>query len=154
MVQGLALILSGFSQNTLSFINDEASSIHGNIRLSSVYISQSGEWRLGGFEVLSSMKDDDAMIYVRLPSTGYVCCRLADFRRGTEASPLNLVDMLLPKSLSLAGTRLNVIHCPQWTHTILEYWSLRFSTAVLLQAIRSARQRTYRQACIKATSDS
>ncbi|KAK3170993.1 hypothetical protein OEA41_003077 [Lepraria neglecta] len=49
--------------NTLSFINDEASSIHGNIRLSSVYISQSGEWRLGGFEVLSSMKDDDAMIY-------------------------------------------------------------------------------------------
>ncbi len=49
--------------NTLSFINDEASSIHGNVRLSSVYASQSGEWRLGGFEVLSSMKDDDAVIY-------------------------------------------------------------------------------------------
>lgn len=49
--------------NTLSFINDEASSIHGNVRLSSVYASQSGEWRLGGFEVLSSMKDDDAIIY-------------------------------------------------------------------------------------------
>lgn len=49
--------------NTLSFINDEALSIHGNVRLSSVYTSQSGEWRLGGFEVLSSMKDDDAAIY-------------------------------------------------------------------------------------------
>ena len=58
-------------QNTLSFVNDEASSIHGNIRLSSVYISQSGEWRLGGFEVLSSMKDDDAIIYVCAPVTDY-----------------------------------------------------------------------------------
>ena len=52
------------SQNTLSFINDEASSIHGNVRLSSIFSSQSGEWRLGGLEVLSSLKDDDALIYV------------------------------------------------------------------------------------------
>ena len=59
-------------QNTLSFVNDEASSIHGNIRLSSVYISQSGEWRLGGFEVLSSMKDDDAIIYVCVPVTDHM----------------------------------------------------------------------------------
>ena len=49
--------------NTLSFVNDEALSIHGKICLSSIFISQSGEWRLGGFEVLSSMKDDDAVIY-------------------------------------------------------------------------------------------
>lgn len=49
--------------NTLSFVNDEAASIHGNVRLSSIYTSQSGEWRLGGFDVLSSMKDDDAVIY-------------------------------------------------------------------------------------------
>ncbi|KAL8785548.1 MAG: hypothetical protein Q9213_003296 [Squamulea squamosa] len=48
---------------TLSFINDEASSVHGNVRLTSVYTSQSGEWRLGGFEILSSMKEDDAIIY-------------------------------------------------------------------------------------------
>lgn len=51
-------------QGTLSFINDEATSIHGNIRLTSVYTSQSGEWRLGGFEVLSSVKDEDAILYV------------------------------------------------------------------------------------------
>ncbi|KAF6224101.1 hypothetical protein HO133_010675 [Letharia lupina] len=49
--------------NTLSFINDEASSIHGNVRLSSIFTSQSGEWRLGGLEVLSSPEDDDALIY-------------------------------------------------------------------------------------------
>ena len=52
------------AQNTLSFINDEASSIHGNVRLSSIFTSQSGEWRLGGLEVLSSPKDDDPLIYV------------------------------------------------------------------------------------------
>ena len=49
--------------NTLAFINDEASSVHGNVRLSSIFTSQSGEWRLGGFDVLSSMKEDDATIY-------------------------------------------------------------------------------------------
>ncbi|CAO1600885.1 Nuclear aminoacylation-dependent tRNA export pathway component [Xanthoria calcicola] len=49
--------------NTISFINDEAFSVHGNVRLTSVYTSQSGEWRLGGFEILSSMREDDAVIY-------------------------------------------------------------------------------------------
>ena len=49
--------------NTLAFINDEAASVHGNIRLSSVYMSQSGEWRVGGLEVLSSLKEDGPVIY-------------------------------------------------------------------------------------------
>ena len=49
--------------NTAAFINDEASSVHGNIRLSSIFVSRSGEWRLGGFDVLSSMKDDEAIIF-------------------------------------------------------------------------------------------
>lgn len=48
---------------TVKFINDEASSIHGAIRAGSVYTSESGEWKLGGFEVLSSLKDDEAIIY-------------------------------------------------------------------------------------------
>ena len=52
-------------QNTLGFVNEEALSVHGNVRTSSIFISQSGEWRLGGLEVLSSMKEDDAVIYVR-----------------------------------------------------------------------------------------
>ncbi|KAL9131048.1 MAG: hypothetical protein Q9217_000934 [Psora testacea] len=49
--------------NTLAFINAEASSVHGNLRLGSVFTSQSGEWRLGGFDVLSSLKEDDPIIY-------------------------------------------------------------------------------------------
>ncbi|KAF3760573.1 ARM repeat-containing protein [Cryphonectria parasitica EP155] len=48
---------------TVKFINDEASSIHGNVRVGSVYTSESGEWKLGGFEILSNVKDDDAIIY-------------------------------------------------------------------------------------------
>lgn len=48
---------------TLKFINDEASSVHGNIRASSVFTSESGEWKLGGLEILSSMKEDDAVMF-------------------------------------------------------------------------------------------
>ncbi|KAJ0352298.1 hypothetical protein COL154_012593 [Colletotrichum chrysophilum] len=48
---------------TVKFINDEASSIHGNVRVGSVYTSESGEWKMSGFEVLSNVKEDDAVIY-------------------------------------------------------------------------------------------
>ncbi|KAI9711080.1 MAG: hypothetical protein M1812_007274 [Candelaria pacifica] len=48
---------------TLKFINDEATSVHGNVRVSSLFTSESGEWKLGGFESLSSMKDEEAIIY-------------------------------------------------------------------------------------------
>lgn len=48
---------------TLKFINDEASSVHGNIRASSIYTSESGEWKIGGLDILSSMKEDDAVIF-------------------------------------------------------------------------------------------
>lgn len=48
---------------TLKFLNSEASSVHGSVRVSSIFTSESGEWKLGGFDVLSSMKEDDAVIY-------------------------------------------------------------------------------------------
>ncbi len=51
-------------QKTIKFINDEASSVHGSLKVGSIYTSESGEWKLGGLEVLSSMKDDEAIIYV------------------------------------------------------------------------------------------
>ncbi|KAG4412261.1 hypothetical protein IFR04_014610 [Cadophora malorum] len=54
--------LFGVAQ-TVKFINDEAASVHGALRVGSIYTSESGEWRVGGFEVLSSMKDDEAIIY-------------------------------------------------------------------------------------------
>lgn len=46
-------------------MNADASSVHGAVRVSSVYTSESGEWRLGGFDILSSMNDEEAVIYVR-----------------------------------------------------------------------------------------
>lgn len=52
------------TQRTVKFINDEASSVHGNLKVASVYTTESGEWKLGGFEVLSNVKDDEAVIYV------------------------------------------------------------------------------------------
>ncbi|KAK4657366.1 Nuclear aminoacylation-dependent tRNA export pathway component [Podospora pseudocomata] len=51
------------TQRTVKFINDEASSVHGNLKVASVYTTESGEWKLGGFEVLSNVKDDEAVIY-------------------------------------------------------------------------------------------
>ncbi|KAL3460753.1 armadillo-type protein [Aspergillus heterothallicus] len=49
--------------STLKFINGDASSVHGAIRASSVFTSESGEWKLGGFDILSSMNDGQAVIY-------------------------------------------------------------------------------------------
>ena len=48
---------------TVKFINSEASSVHGNIRESSIYTSESGEWKVGGLEILSSMNEHDAVIF-------------------------------------------------------------------------------------------
>ncbi|KAG7114878.1 inactive serine/threonine-protein kinase scy1 like [Verticillium longisporum] len=82
---------------TVKFINDEATSIHGNIKAGSVYTSESGEWKLGGFEVLSSVKDDEAVIYTYgslVPDSGrYTPPELA--RSGWDAikkSPHSAVD--------------------------------------------------------------
>ncbi|KAF3047257.1 hypothetical protein E8E11_001566 [Didymella keratinophila] len=47
---------------TLKFINADASSIHGCIRPASVFFGESGEWKLGGFDALSSVKDDDSIL--------------------------------------------------------------------------------------------
>ncbi|EJU03966.1 ARM repeat-containing protein [Dacryopinax primogenitus] len=47
----------------LAFINDAGGSAHGNVRTDSVFVSTTGEWKLGGFEVLSQPKDDQAVLY-------------------------------------------------------------------------------------------
>lgn len=36
------------------------------LRVGSIYTSESGEWRVGGFEVLSNMNDTEAIIYVSI----------------------------------------------------------------------------------------
>lgn len=85
---------------TVKFINDEGASIHGNLKVASIYTSESGEWKLGGFEVLSNVKDDDAVIYSYgslVPDSGrYTPPELA--RNGWDAikkSPHSAVDSYL-----------------------------------------------------------
>ncbi|KAL5506966.1 CEX1 [Sanghuangporus vaninii] len=48
----------------LAFINDHCVSTHGNVRADSIFLSPSGEWKLGGFELLSNAKDDQAVLYI------------------------------------------------------------------------------------------
>ncbi|ORZ18413.1 armadillo-type protein [Lobosporangium transversale] len=48
--------------NVLRFLTVDASFIHGNIRTSSIFTTKSGEWKVGGFEVLSSLKEDQPAI--------------------------------------------------------------------------------------------
>ncbi|XP_006460920.1 hypothetical protein AGABI2DRAFT_69620 [Agaricus bisporus var. bisporus H97] len=47
----------------LTFLNDSCASTHGRICMQSIFISPSGEWKLGGFELLSNIKDDTAILY-------------------------------------------------------------------------------------------
>ncbi|EIW82556.1 ARM repeat-containing protein [Coniophora puteana RWD-64-598 SS2] len=47
----------------LAFINESASATHANVRQNAIFISPSGEWKLGGFELLSNPKDDQAVLY-------------------------------------------------------------------------------------------
>lgn len=53
-------------QVALTFINDSVASTHGSVRPNAIFISPSGEWKLGGFEVLSNPKDDNSVLYVSL----------------------------------------------------------------------------------------
>ncbi|KAH6914204.1 other/SCY1 protein kinase [Coprinopsis sp. MPI-PUGE-AT-0042] len=47
----------------LTFLNDPCSSTHGSVTPTAIFISQSGEWKLGGFELLSNPKEDAAVLY-------------------------------------------------------------------------------------------
>ncbi|CAE6457198.1 N-terminal kinase-like protein AltName: Full=SCY1-like protein 1 [Rhizoctonia solani AG-1 IB] len=47
----------------LAFINDACHSSHGMIRVESILISPSGEWRLGGLDIMSNPTDAAAVLY-------------------------------------------------------------------------------------------
>ncbi|KAI7863000.1 armadillo-type protein [Spinellus fusiger] len=57
------LILWGLYKvaNAIKFINSDCSMVHGSVRTSSLFINKAGEWKLGGFELLCSMKDESPM---------------------------------------------------------------------------------------------
>lgn len=39
--------------------------MHGNIRAASIFTSESGEWKVAGLDITSSMKEDDAVIFTQ-----------------------------------------------------------------------------------------
>lgn len=46
----------------LKFINNDAASVHGNVRVSSIFTTKAGEWKLGGFDLLSNLKEENPVI--------------------------------------------------------------------------------------------
>ena len=53
------------SQIALTFLNDACHSTHGKLTTSSIFISPSGEWKLGGLELTSNPKEENSVLYVR-----------------------------------------------------------------------------------------
>jgi hypothetical protein len=51
-------------QSAIKFINNDCGMVHGNVRISSIFTNKAGEWKLGGFELLDSMKEESPMIMV------------------------------------------------------------------------------------------
>jgi SCY1-like protein 1 len=46
----------------LSFLNNEAGVVHGNIRTGSIFLTPSGELKLGGFELAASIKEEESLL--------------------------------------------------------------------------------------------
>ncbi|KAK4053841.1 Nuclear aminoacylation-dependent tRNA export pathway component [Microbotryomycetes sp. JL201] len=47
----------------LSFLNKDGTSIHANLRHESIWLTQGGEWKLGGMEVLTRKEEDSGVLY-------------------------------------------------------------------------------------------
>jgi hypothetical protein len=87
--------------------------VHSMIRMSTVFVSDSGEWKIGGFELLSSTKDEhDNVIYVRgLPQ---VSPNVVLTKYPSRIVVLYQVTLCHQKWLSRAGTCTGAIHGQQW----------------------------------------
>lgn len=40
----------------------DSSLVHGNVRISSIFTTKAGEWKLAGFELTGSLKEEGAML--------------------------------------------------------------------------------------------
>ncbi|KAH9993174.1 hypothetical protein BJV77DRAFT_1067320 [Russula vinacea] len=48
--------------NAISFVNSTCNAAHGTVRVSSIFLSTSGEWKLGGFELFSDPAEPNAIL--------------------------------------------------------------------------------------------
>ncbi|KAJ1475717.1 hypothetical protein T484DRAFT_1827415 [Baffinella frigidus] len=46
----------------LKFLNDDCKLVHGNLCRSSVVVSDSGDWKLGGFELVADGSDPSSLL--------------------------------------------------------------------------------------------
>ncbi|KAJ1550927.1 hypothetical protein HK096_004190, partial [Nowakowskiella sp. JEL0078] len=46
----------------IKFLNNDCGIIHGNVKLSSIYTTKGGEWKLGGLDLLCSLKEEYPII--------------------------------------------------------------------------------------------
>lgn len=54
----------------LSFLNKDGSSIHGNVRTEGLWVTQGGEWKLGGMELCTRKDEDAGVIWVSSSALG------------------------------------------------------------------------------------
>lgn len=54
-------------------MNHSCSSTHGKICTNAIFISPSGEWKLGGFELFSNKTEDNSPLYVREICVSFPC---------------------------------------------------------------------------------
>ena len=52
----------------MEFVNTECNLVHGNMRTSSVFISESGEWKLAGFEISTLKTNNESLFFTPLPN--------------------------------------------------------------------------------------
>ncbi|RKP26723.1 armadillo-type protein, partial [Syncephalis pseudoplumigaleata] len=46
------------------FLNNDCNLVHGNLRIGSIFVNGAGEWKLGGLELLSSLRDEHPFITI------------------------------------------------------------------------------------------
>jgi SCY1-like protein 1 len=76
---------------TLKFLAEDCRMVHGFVSTSSLFVTRSGEWKLGGFESLTGLQDDQSMIKLYghlLPSTRFVAPELG----GSSTVPSAAID--------------------------------------------------------------
>lgn len=53
-------------KNAVKFLNNDCDMVHGSVKVASVFTNKAGEWKLGGFELLCSMKEESPIVLVRV----------------------------------------------------------------------------------------
>jgi len=47
---------------TIAFLNNDCKMIHGNITMENIFVTQSGDWKLGGFDLISLLTDTTSLV--------------------------------------------------------------------------------------------